>query len=384
MRYQEARHVGEALTREAVRTLATTVDVPASSTIVVNSTARDRAGVVARPAAGERSGAPGRARRRRPVSHAGRAHHDDRRGHLDRRRRPEDPLGAGDDARPRAGGRPHRTESSTRHCPTAVTSSPSTTPRPARPRSTSRATKEQLLALGEAGATISIRQRRAPVRDVLVATDTVPGFGWRSYRAVEGEGPATAVRAEGLELANEHVRVGGRPHRRHAHGDRRRRHRGGLQPLRRRRRRRRHLQLLAARGRPRGRSTRVGRGDGRRVGSGSGPDRSHRTLRTPAHARSATSAPCTRAQRRTHPDRHRHHLRGAHRRALRAGARGARPPRPRPPPARPLPAAGARRRFPRRVRVRGRAPRSHRRGRPPRVRAPHLRVPPLRRLLGCR
>ncbi len=45
------------------------------------------------------------------------------------------------------------------------------------------------------------------MRDVLVATGTVPGFGWRSYRAVEGDGPPTAVRAEGLELANEHVRA---------------------------------------------------------------------------------------------------------------------------------------------------------------------------------
>ena len=29
----------------------------------------------------------------------------------------------------------------------------------------------------------------------------MPGFGWRSFRAVEGDGPTTAVRAEGLELA---------------------------------------------------------------------------------------------------------------------------------------------------------------------------------------
>src|SRR5204862_510504 len=47
----------------------------------------------------------------------------------------------------------------------------------------------------------------ARVRDVLVATSAVPGFGWRSYRVVEGEGPATAVRAAGLTLENEHVRA---------------------------------------------------------------------------------------------------------------------------------------------------------------------------------
>src|SRR6185312_6229263 len=52
VRYQEARHVGEALTREAVRALATTVDIPASSTIVVNSTGRERGGVITVPLPG--------------------------------------------------------------------------------------------------------------------------------------------------------------------------------------------------------------------------------------------------------------------------------------------------------------------------------------------
>jgi mannosylglycerate hydrolase len=40
----------------------------------------------------------------------------------------------------------------------------------------------------------------------------VPGFGWRTYRAVDGDGPATAVRASGHQLANEHVRVVVDPH----------------------------------------------------------------------------------------------------------------------------------------------------------------------------
>jgi hypothetical protein len=46
------------------------------------------------------------------------------------------------------------------------------------------ATKAELLALGTAGATIAIRQRRASVREVVAAVDAVPGFGWRTYRAV--------------------------------------------------------------------------------------------------------------------------------------------------------------------------------------------------------
>jgi alpha-mannosidase len=69
------------------------------------------------------------------------------------------------------------------------------------------ATKAELLALGDAGATISVRQRRTPMREALVATGTVPGFGWRSYAVADGAGPATVVAADGLELVNEHVRV---------------------------------------------------------------------------------------------------------------------------------------------------------------------------------
>ena len=45
------------------------------------------------------------------------------------------------------------------------------------------------------------------MQEIVFAADTVPGFGWRSYRIEEGEGPATALRAEGRSLANEHVQV---------------------------------------------------------------------------------------------------------------------------------------------------------------------------------
>jgi alpha-mannosidase len=42
---------------------------------------------------------------------------------------------------------------------------------------------------------------------VLVHVDAVPGFGWRSLRAVDGDGPSTAVHADGTSLANEHLTV---------------------------------------------------------------------------------------------------------------------------------------------------------------------------------
>jgi hypothetical protein len=206
VRYQEARHVGEALTREAVRALATTVDVPASSTIVVNSAARERAGVVAVPLPGtgpvhlvaldDGTACPTQ------VVHTTTTDEgistvvvgQKIRWVLEMMRGPE-----------LAGARIARVEHETlddgSHELTFFDAAPGEA------EVDLEATKEQLLALGEAGATISIRQRRAPVREVVVATGAVPGFGWRSFRAVEGEGPTTAVRAQGLVLANEHLRA---------------------------------------------------------------------------------------------------------------------------------------------------------------------------------
>ena len=169
-------------------------------------------------------------------------------------------MGARDDARPRARRRAHRAGRAARRSTTAPSSSPSTTPPPARPELDLEATKAELLALGEAGATIAIRQRRAPVREVVVATDAVPGFGWRTYRAVDGPGPGDRRCAPTAgELANEHLRVEVDPDDGTLTIDA-----DGVvvarpQPLRRRRRRRRHLQLLPAHDRHRGRPARGGR-----------------------------------------------------------------------------------------------------------------------------
>ncbi len=107
VRYQEARHVGEALTRDALRQLATTIDAPPSSTIVVNSAARTRARCRHRPAARRGPRAPRRGRRRCRVPHAGGDDHGGRRD-LHRGRGPEDPVGARDDAWTGARRRAHR------------------------------------------------------------------------------------------------------------------------------------------------------------------------------------------------------------------------------------------------------------------------------------
>jgi alpha-mannosidase len=205
VRYQEARHVGEALTRDAMRALATTVDVPPSSTIVVNSTARERGGTIRVPLPGsgpvhlvaidDGAAVPTQ------VVHTTTTEEgistvvvgQKIRWVLEMMRGPE-----------LAGARIARVEHETVDGVEEFTFHDAA---PGEAEIDLEATKEQLLALGEAGATISIRQRRPPVRGVLVATGSVPGFGWRSYRAVDGEGPTTAVRADGLALENEHVRA---------------------------------------------------------------------------------------------------------------------------------------------------------------------------------
>ncbi|MGH8986315.1 MAG: alpha-mannosidase, partial [Acidimicrobiia bacterium] len=46
VRYREARQIGDSLTRDALHSLAADVDAPASSTVVANSTAADRGGLV--------------------------------------------------------------------------------------------------------------------------------------------------------------------------------------------------------------------------------------------------------------------------------------------------------------------------------------------------
>ncbi len=210
VRYQEARHVGEALTREAVRALATNVDVPPSSTIVVNSAAHDRGGAVAVPLPGtgpvhlvaldDGTACPTQVVRTATTEEGistvvvGQKI----RWVLEMMRGPE-----------LAGARVTAVERRRAHDGTTepVEEFIFYDAAPGEAELDLESTKEALLALGEAGATISIRQRRPAISEVLAATGTVPGLGWRAYRAFDGEGPTTAVRAEGYELANEHVHV---------------------------------------------------------------------------------------------------------------------------------------------------------------------------------
>jgi len=205
VRYQEARHVAEALTKDALVALAKTIDAPAGSTVVVNPTAAPRGGIVQLPIPGIGpvhlvDVAAGQAVPAQVIATRGGegvstiVMGQKIRWVLEMMRGPE--LAGARIARVERAGLPDGTIEFTFH--------------DAAPGETEldlEATKEELLALGESGATISIRQRRAPVRDVLVAAAAVPGFGWRTFQAVEGEGPATAVHADGNELTNGHLRA---------------------------------------------------------------------------------------------------------------------------------------------------------------------------------
>ena len=225
-----------------------------------------------------------------------------------------------------------------------------------------------------------------PCSEVVVATDRSPGFGWRTYRRgrrARAGAPRCAPTAG--TLANEHVRVEVDPD-------------DGTLTIERRRRRR-----VAARNRyvdggdggdtynysPPATDTVVDRPDvgerhGRGVGPGARPAGRHRAPTGGPPRAIGDERSCTRRSDDLRAVDVRHHPRAAHRRAVPARARRARQPRARPPPAGPLPAPRARRRLRRRVRVRGRAPRAHRRGRTPRVRAADVRVAPVRRRVGRR
>src|SRR5581483_11217704 len=53
VRYQEARHIGTGLARDAAHHLASAVDAEPGSTVVVNPTQQDRSGVIDARVAGE-------------------------------------------------------------------------------------------------------------------------------------------------------------------------------------------------------------------------------------------------------------------------------------------------------------------------------------------
>jgi hypothetical protein len=208
VRYQEARHIAEAVTHDALHALAATIDAPAGSTVVVNSVAARRGGVVQVPVPGtgpvhfvalDGEACPSQVVATRTGEGVSTIVVGQKiRWVLEMMRGPE-----------LAGALVHRVERA--ELPDGSVEFTFYDAASGEEPLDLEAVKEELLALGEAGRTISIRQRRAPVRDVLFAAESVPGFGWCTFRAVDGEGPSSRLRVqrydEGFHLSNEHLVV---------------------------------------------------------------------------------------------------------------------------------------------------------------------------------
>ncbi|HWS46890.1 MAG TPA: glycoside hydrolase family 38 C-terminal domain-containing protein [Acidimicrobiia bacterium] len=204
VRYAEARQIGDGLTHDAVRSLANQVAAPGGATLVVNPTGRSRRGVVDALVPG--SG---------PCHFTG----------PDGDPLPTQLLGeiGGNGFQTMVTGQKVRwvldemrgTEFAGRQIASYEVINAGETHEivlheargGARPVDLAEL-KEQMLALGEQGRTMTVRVVVAPVRHVLVDTGMVDGFGWATLTAVEGTSPATTVHADDAGwLTNEYLRV---------------------------------------------------------------------------------------------------------------------------------------------------------------------------------
>jgi mannosylglycerate hydrolase len=204
VRYREARQIGDVLTREALRHLATEVDTPGGSTLVVNATQTPRAGVLSvnvpregpfhfvtpdgtpcptqelglRTGEGFTALVTGQKVRWVLEMMNGPEFAGERVGHYEMTEADDGTLelvfqGA--------------------HPGEAVIDLTEL--------------RDELVRLSDEGKTFRFQVLAAPVSEAIFAADDVPGFGWRSYTVAAGEGPTTAVTAGPTSLENEHLRV---------------------------------------------------------------------------------------------------------------------------------------------------------------------------------
>jgi mannosylglycerate hydrolase len=202
VRYHEARQIGDGLTHDAMRALASQVRAPVGSTVVANSTARPRSGLVDARVPGSGPchfvGTDGTTHPAQLLSADGgedgframvtgqkiRWVLDLMRGteFAGRQIRAYEILDGNEIVLHEAAGGDERADLSE--------------------------LKEQLLALGDAGHTMRVRLHVAPVRHVLFDTGEIDGFGWACFTAAEGPAPgAERVEAKLTELSNEHLRI---------------------------------------------------------------------------------------------------------------------------------------------------------------------------------
>ncbi len=348
VRYQEARHIGEGLARDAVASLATEIDADAALDGRRQPDAarpRRRSSKCRVPGEGPCTSWPRTARPARRRCSAPSAATASPRSSPGRRcagcsrccAAPSSP-----------GGRSRSVERHTRGRRQRRRDLPRRRARRRR-RSTSRSLPRGAARARRARARRSASARccRRPARCSLGADD-VPGFGWRTYRAVEGDGPETAARSPGFGmLANDHLRVDRRP----------------ATTARSRSRPRTASRSAAPTGsstaataatptttrRPTTTCSSTGRTsvrvDDRRVRTRAGPPARRRGVPSGRATRSATSGACVRRGEETALVEVRTTLELARARAVRARPRRVRQPLPRPPAARALPAAGAGRRL---------------------------------------
>ena len=208
VRYQEARHLGDALARDALSSLAREVAAAPGSTIVVNPSQTDRSGLVSVlvPGTGplhfvDDDGVAYPTQVLRTVTAEGFSTvvvGQKVRWVLELMRGPEF-AGAAIAAVTRTELGPDSWEYVLHGAA------------PGEPPLDLDATRDEVLRLAEAGATIHFRQKPAPTRDVVFAPGTVPGFGWRTFTEQAGDGPVTllragnVVRAGDATMSNEHV-----------------------------------------------------------------------------------------------------------------------------------------------------------------------------------
>lgn len=210
VRYREARQIAHGLGRDAVRRLAADVEASPGASVIVNTTSRSRGGLVEVPV-------PGR----------GPVHFRDDEGRLVAGQVVDEETGERFGAHvvgsklgwvldmlrgeefAGAPVRDYTIRETDSHHEVVVEGAG-----PGEPRRDVGDLREQLLDLAASAeaegdkAAFLIRMLHAPRRRALVATEAVPGFGWRTYEALDGHLDAEPrVTADATGLRNEHLEV---------------------------------------------------------------------------------------------------------------------------------------------------------------------------------
>jgi alpha-mannosidase len=203
VRYLESKQIGDGLTDDVVKSFAQRIDTPPSSTVVINPTTRARADIVELTL-------PGRGRLHfvgpddvaRPAQLIGEARHDTLttivqgqkvRWVLHNLRNVQEAgvkMARVDVTHEEDG---HHVE--VEH---AVLGEPGVD---------TTEVFEEILRWGDQGDRVHFRIVGAPIRTVAFDTGAVDGFGWRTFRPVEGEGPSGPVTATNNGIANELLQV---------------------------------------------------------------------------------------------------------------------------------------------------------------------------------